>query len=227
MDSLFKLRELAGSTEGRKRVGHVLQLARSEAGLTQREAAEKIGVKVKTISSYETGRNRPTAFTFEKLSEIYEVEIASLYNKAAAKGVVITQPNQLCRIPIMTGKRKYSSRREFFMAEEPIGYGLADVGKPDSYIYLEAPNDDLSDYRIKEGDNVLIGKLEKPKDGDLIVVLLDGNPLVRKYEIITPNTYKLRAGDFTGVENLIVTDGAVDGKMVEHLGVVKMVMFTF
>ncbi len=225
MESLIKLHELAGSEDGKKQVGQVLKLARLTKGLTQAGAAEKLSINTKTLSSYETGRNRPSPYLFEKMAELYEVELKTMYGRATKSDMSIDKPNKLHRIPIMSGKQKYSSRREFFMAEEPLGFGLADVGNPEDYIYLQVPDDSLTDYRVREGDNVLIKKLEKPKDGNVVVVLLEGDPLVRKYETITSDSYKLRVGDFTGNEDMIVTNGAVDGKMVEHLGVVKMVMF--
>ncbi len=49
----------------------LLRLARQEAGFTQAQAAEMVGVNRNTIGRYENGASRPSPKTLAKLSEIY------------------------------------------------------------------------------------------------------------------------------------------------------------
>ena len=49
-----------------------LQLARKKAGLSQEEAAMKIGTKQKMISRYETGEVEPTIGRFRELCVLYK-----------------------------------------------------------------------------------------------------------------------------------------------------------
>ncbi len=54
---------------------------RLKAGLTQTEAAEKIGVKNYQLGNYETNRSEPSISILKKMSEVYDVSIDQLvYN---------------------------------------------------------------------------------------------------------------------------------------------------
>ena len=45
--------------------------ARSEAGLTPKEAADAIGVTAQAVSLWENGKSNPTADNIVKMSEVY------------------------------------------------------------------------------------------------------------------------------------------------------------
>ncbi|MFD4928370.1 helix-turn-helix domain-containing protein [Peribacillus butanolivorans] len=55
--------------------GDRLKLLRERSGLTQKFAAEKIGVKNNTLSSYESAKRQPDFTTLKKLADLYEVTI--------------------------------------------------------------------------------------------------------------------------------------------------------
>ena len=59
--------------------------AREKAGLTQEEAAEKIGVSRASIWLWETGRCSPLIASLSKMSEAYGVPISELDIEAAAQ----------------------------------------------------------------------------------------------------------------------------------------------
>lgn len=50
-----------------------LAAARVNAGLNQREAAEKLGICLATLVNWETGRTFPTARKIQLLCHLYEV----------------------------------------------------------------------------------------------------------------------------------------------------------
>jgi transcriptional regulator with XRE-family HTH domain len=50
-----------------------LKAARVNAGLTQAESAERIGVSVSTIKNWEVGRSFPNQPMIEKICEVYGV----------------------------------------------------------------------------------------------------------------------------------------------------------
>lgn len=56
-----------------------LKAARINAGLTQAEAAEKIGVSVTTLVSYEKGRAFPDVRTVKRIEDAYGVEYKDLH----------------------------------------------------------------------------------------------------------------------------------------------------
>lgn len=49
-----------------------LEAARVNAHLLQRDAAEKLGISVETLRSYETGKTSPTMEMVEKISRVYQ-----------------------------------------------------------------------------------------------------------------------------------------------------------
>jgi len=58
-----------------------LKMLRQEAGLTQKELAEKLGVSRGTIGMYEIGQRDPDTETLRKLSDIFGVSIDYLLGK--------------------------------------------------------------------------------------------------------------------------------------------------
>ena len=54
------------------------EAARKNAGLTQAQACEKLGVSKPTLSSYESGKPEPRLGIILKMSEIYGCEINDL-----------------------------------------------------------------------------------------------------------------------------------------------------
>ena len=65
------------------RVGNLLQAARLKNGLTQRQLAEKSGIKQNMVSDYEKGRRRLTKQMAAKFAEILEISPARLQEATA------------------------------------------------------------------------------------------------------------------------------------------------
>lgn len=55
-----------------------LQEKRSKAGITQKQAADAIGVQQSTISMWESGNSVPTVTTLIKAAEVYGCTAAEL-----------------------------------------------------------------------------------------------------------------------------------------------------
>ena len=56
-----------------------LRRIRKEKKITQKQLAEKIGVQPSAISKYETGKVSPTIEQLEKIAEVLEVPVMSLF----------------------------------------------------------------------------------------------------------------------------------------------------
>lgn len=48
-----------------------LEAARVNAGLSQKDAAQKVGINVATLSNWENGKTSPDVDKFKKLCEVY------------------------------------------------------------------------------------------------------------------------------------------------------------
>lgn len=55
-----------------------LKAARMNAFLTQKEAAEKIGVTIDTIGNWERGKSFPNALQIKRIEEVYGVHYDNL-----------------------------------------------------------------------------------------------------------------------------------------------------
>lgn len=55
-----------------------LKAARMNAYMTQREAAEKIGVTVDTLGNWERGKSFPNAMQIKRIEEVYRVHYDNL-----------------------------------------------------------------------------------------------------------------------------------------------------
>ena len=54
-------------------MGQKIKLLRISAGLNQEQLAEKVGVNIKSIQRYETGKSRPDAYALARLSAFFNV----------------------------------------------------------------------------------------------------------------------------------------------------------
>lgn len=63
-----------------EKTGNFLQALRKEAGFTQEQLAEKIGVARRTVSRWETGNNTPDLDILMELADLYEVDLREILN---------------------------------------------------------------------------------------------------------------------------------------------------
>ena len=59
-------------------IGKKLRQARTQAGLTQEQAAERILVSRQTVSNWETGETLPNIETLKRLSDLFDVSLHAL-----------------------------------------------------------------------------------------------------------------------------------------------------
>lgn len=61
--------------------GRMFRIARERSGLSQKDAAEKIGVKAYQLANYETNRSEPSLTVLVKMSRVYNITLdRMLYN---------------------------------------------------------------------------------------------------------------------------------------------------
>ena len=59
-------------------MGITLKAARVNVGMTQREAAEALGVSRETLQNYEAGKKFPSVPTIKKMEDLYKIPYANL-----------------------------------------------------------------------------------------------------------------------------------------------------
>lgn len=64
-------------------IGHILKKSRNEAGITQEQAAEALGVSRQTISNWENGKTFPDIVSVIRMSDLYSVSLDALLKEEA------------------------------------------------------------------------------------------------------------------------------------------------
>lgn len=59
-------------------MGMTLKAARIIAGMTQKEAAQRIGVRVETLAKYEKGKTYPNIPVLKQIETVYGIEYKDL-----------------------------------------------------------------------------------------------------------------------------------------------------
>ena len=95
-------------------IGRKLRQARTQAGLTQAQAAEKILVSRQTVSNWETGKSFPDLLSIVRCSELYGVSLDALL-----KG------DDTVRKQMETEVRTHAFRRKFLAVAGGITGGAA------------------------------------------------------------------------------------------------------
>lgn len=95
-------------------IGRKLRQARTQAGLTQEQAAERILVSRQTVSNWETGKSFPDLLSIVRCSELYGVSLDALL-----KG------DDTVRKQMETESRTQTFRRKFLAVAGGITGGAA------------------------------------------------------------------------------------------------------
>lgn len=67
-----------------KYLGKRFRESREECGFSREEAADRIGITVRTLAAYERGEREPKAETAIKIAKAYRTNLTKLTNCAAA-----------------------------------------------------------------------------------------------------------------------------------------------
>ena len=165
-----------------------LKIERSNAGLSQKEFAEKLGMNVRTYASYERGERDISTAVLLNICNTLNISSDKLLGTDSASSIVRMDtapfhPDQMTPIPVV-GK---VAAGYTCLAEQYIeGYALADPNSlTDGYDYfwLRVTGDSM-EPDIREGDLVLVRVQEAVESGECAVVLVDEEDgLVKDIEI--------------------------------------------
>ena len=178
--------------------------ARQRAGLSQRAVAQELGIAQQTVAKYEYGIATPSPDALPRIADIYGVSLAWLleapeddishseretikkyrtldeYGKRAVDAVLDIESQ---RGGVVVKKRTIPFIGNTFAA----GYGDPDLGSMLSEYETDNKNADFA-FKVS-GDSmepylpdgsVQFGAIRQPKDGEVAVLLIDGEFLVKQ-----------------------------------------------
>lgn len=194
---------------------------RLNAGMTQAQLAEKVGVTRATVTQWETGWSQPRMGTVEKIADVFQCSLSDIVdeaNKPSLKGAIA--PNQspkLAYAPLL-GRVHAGDAQEPDIKDGQIPIPAEVLnGHPSGY-FLEVEGNCMSKV-YPEGCLIFIDPEKEPVNGSVAVVSLDGSDFVmrRLYRgattmVLSPDSWE------EGHEDIVVTKD--DGHVVELAGTV-------
>lgn len=180
-------------------IGKQLKMWRVERDWKQRDVSERAGVdeegqpniSVGMVGMIENGKRRPSDKMKEILANVFGVSPFEIeYGRGNVK---VFHSNALSAIRKMAERdlanlETYEYKPSHTMIpivgrvrcgvgglayEDLQGSAMADVGNPSEYFYLRAEGDSMAP-KITDGDLVLIHRQEEVENGELAVVIIDG-----------------------------------------------------
>lgn len=141
---------------------------RKEAGLTQRELGEKIGVKHNTISSYESGTNEPEQNILFKIADALNISINDLFPKQSSANATTS-----ILIPVLgriVAGEPIDAITDIIDYEE-ITPRMAQKGK---HFALMVRGKSM-EPTLHEGDVVIVRQQSEVENGEIAIVLINGD----------------------------------------------------
>lgn len=172
--------------ENKKVLGNRLKNLREEKDLYQKDLAKIFGISAGAIGLYENNRRTPDMELLKEMAEYFNVSTDYLLGKSDLrnpeefyKDITEVDEDKLIKIPIL-GTIKAG---EPILAEQNIiGYEYVEKGDDalDNCYYLKVKGDSMNKSRIEDGDLVLVHPQDYANDGDIAVVLVNGEEAVLK-----------------------------------------------
>ena len=167
-------------------IGEMIKVRRMSRNMSREQLADLVGVTASAIGMWEQGRRKPSTEAVQALADAFNVPAWSiLYSDNEMQPVNETRmqspptiPNHetyaftpaRAMVPIVGSVQCGPGGLAY---QDLQGAEMADVGNPAEYFYLRAVGDSM-EPKICAGDLVLIHQQEDVENGDLAVVIIDG-----------------------------------------------------
>jgi len=161
---------------------------RKQKGISVPKLAEMLNITPKHFYDLETGKRRLHEDIIKKLAEIFNVSTDYLLGhinnpRASQQNATLSDAipvGDLVRVPVYGEIR---AGQPMFVQEEIIGYEYvpAEDVKGGGYFFLQVKGDSMINARIHEDDLVLVRKQDTLENGQIGVVIVDGEATIKKY----------------------------------------------
>lgn len=168
-------------------LSNVLKRRRKELGLTLLQVTEAMGVSEATVQRWESGSIKSVRYDkIDKLAKVLKVEPAEIMgwdtpkqksDKLEKFSADIIDLSDMKRIPILG---KIRAGMPIYAAENIEGYTLTDLNGGAEYFGLRVTGDSMNAARIHEGDIVIVRRQDIVENGQIAVVLIDGQDATLK-----------------------------------------------
>lgn len=154
---------------------------RTDADLTQAKLADLVGVTRATVTQWETGWSQPRMGAVEKLSEVLGVSMSELVDDSNIKripgAITPTEPRK-AYLPLL-GKVHAGDAQEPQVLDERISLPYEVWERHRDGYFLQVEGQCMSKI-YPEGSYILIDPMQRPTNGSIAVVSIDGADYVMR-----------------------------------------------
>lgn len=160
-----------------------LKILRAEKGITQRKLANDLKCSCSTIALYETGHRNPDNETLIRIADYFQVTLDYLLGRSDLKKVDESKDecniDKFVKIPVLGCIR---AGEPILSQQNIIDYEYVSKMNlpPGEFFYLKASGDSMNLSNILDGSVVLVSVQDEIKNGDIAVVLIDGEGVTIK-----------------------------------------------
>ena len=202
----------------------ILKSLRKEQRLTQVELAKKLGLTRSSLSMYELGDREPDFETLEAIADFFNVDMDYLLGRSD-KTTKLTNI-----VPLHPDIKDIKLYRTELLGDVACGAPIVANAEYETYIETDfdpkadhcvrAKGDSMINARIYDGDIVFIKDCDIVDNGDIAVVIIDGEvTLKRFYYYREENVVKLIA------ENPNYAPLVYSGEEINHIKIVGKALF--
>lgn len=139
-------------------------------GIDQAHIVSALNITASTVSDWVNGKKYPRVDSMQRLADLLGVKMSVLTEDHTLPSGAIPL-SELHRIRIVGTVRAGVGG---LALEDPEGYEIADVRRPDDYFYLRVVGDSMAPS-INEGDLALVRIQSDVESGELAVVVINGD----------------------------------------------------
>lgn len=188
---------------------------RTDAGLTQNEIAEKLGLTNRAVGAWEAGRSKPRLDKMAQLADLFSVPVSELLGE----GTDVPQPSDYVTLPVAVAAHAGEFTDEFEPGEVvDVPRSVMDsIGDPDAYLIRVRGR--CMDRRLPDQANAVASPNAVPRNGDAVVAEYNGELIIRQYFrgasmlVLSPDSFE------DGFEDIVFSDP--DAEPVTLRGVIK------
>ncbi|MGB7594473.1 MAG: XRE family transcriptional regulator [Erysipelotrichaceae bacterium] len=182
-----------------------IRILRERNDMTQEDLGNKLGISLKTISSWETGRSEPRMGMIEKMSSIFGVRKSDIIGEVRSKNIIPVIGKVVAGLPI-------EAVQEIIDYEE-ISPELAKTG---DFFALQINGDSMQPIII-DGDIAIVRKQSDIESGQIGIVLVNGNDATVK-KIIKRETGIMLVPFNSNYEPIVYSEYEIQSIPVEIVG---------
>ncbi|BCG60580.1 LexA family protein [Paenibacillus sp. URB8-2] len=205
-------------------VGGNIRNYRNIGQLSLQALGDALGLTKKTVQRYETGEIKVDMDRLAEIASALSVELAALLEGTESMLGAEPRAAELVRLPV-AGKVSFNNGD--LQYREIKGYEATPKAwvNEGEHFYLQAKDDCMAAAGIIQGDLLLIQRQDKIADGEIAVVLVNGEPALRR--VYCQGDHFILLSDNVKLSPIIREAGASYGTDIRIVGKVLKSIATY